>query len=214
MNAVAGCEGAGPIGGVDVFVCGARWRNEAGGTAPLRAKAGVRWHARSRLGNGICRNEASGNRFLRARLGDGILRNEATFFLQLAQNGEGFVETAFGGGHHALDGGEMRDPDLVGIEERSFDCASAAQAPELFGHFVHQDFLGLVDWLLFVAEFDLERVQCVRAFGRKRKFFGRQSVLREIEPHTLGASHEGVRRASKIGRKLLRRLGRNYFAIW
>ncbi len=99
------------------------------------------------------------------------------------------METAFGGGHHALDSGQMRDQDLVGIEERSFQDTGAAQAPELLGHFVDQDFLGFIHRLVFGAQFGFERVQGVRAFGRKREFFRRQTVLRKIEPHTPRASH-------------------------
>ena len=71
------------------------------------------------------------------------------------------METAFGGGHHALNGREMRDQNLVGIEERSFQDAGAAQAPELLGHLVDQDLLGFVRRLLFGAQFRFERVQCV-----------------------------------------------------
>ena len=40
MDAMAGSEGAGPIGGIDVFVRGARWRNEATVTAPSRSRLG------------------------------------------------------------------------------------------------------------------------------------------------------------------------------
>ena len=100
------------------------------------------------------------------------------------------METAFGGGHHALDGGEMRDQNFVGIEERCFEDAGAAQPPELFGQFLDQDFLGLIGRLMFGAEFGFERVHRFRDLVGKREFVGRQSVLRKIEPHTLGASHE------------------------
>jgi hypothetical protein len=53
------------------------------------------------LKNCAGRNEASGTARLRSQLGEGIWGNEATL----------------GRGHHALDGGQMRDQDLIGIEQ-------------------------------------------------------------------------------------------------
>ena len=70
VDLMAHFERAGPIGRIDFFVYGARWRNEPSGTAPSRAKADVPWHARSRLGCGR----------LDASLAGGVLiglRNEA-----------------------------------------------------------------------------------------------------------------------------------------
>ncbi len=113
MNTVTRCEGAGPIGRVDIFVFRARWRNEAVSNRFLRARLGCGQSDPS-LTVGVpigLRNEASGDRFLRARLGCGqldpsltvgvliglrneasrsftvavlCLRNEATVLLQLA----------------------------------------------------------------------------------------------------------------------------------
>jgi hypothetical protein len=69
MDAVTGFEGAGPIGRVDVFVCGARWRNEASGNRSL-------W---SRLCKGRFGRFWGFGRFSELR----ICRNEPTIFLEL-----------------------------------------------------------------------------------------------------------------------------------
>ncbi len=82
MDTVTRCEGAGPIGRVDIFVFRARWRNEASGDRFLRARLGCGQLDPS-LTVGVLiglRNEASRS-FTVAVL---CLRNEATVLLQLA----------------------------------------------------------------------------------------------------------------------------------
>ena len=84
MDAVTGCQGTGPIGGVDFFVLGARWRNEARMSCQLSAFSGqLGWRFfRARLC--ILRIEANcsiGRRQERLPHRLLLLRNEPTVLL-------------------------------------------------------------------------------------------------------------------------------------
>jgi len=90
------------------------------------------------------------------------------------------VETAFGGGHHALNEIEMRDQDFAGIEQPRFVGTGAAQAPELLGQFVDQDSFGFINRLMLGAEVGFELVERGGFFGADHQLFGIETVFEGV----------------------------------
>ncbi len=122
-------------------------------------------------------------------LGGGVfgeMRNEATILLQLAESGERFVEATLGGGHQPLhDRQHLGEGDHAGRgsfngHEPRFAFAPAADAPELFGHFVDQDFFGGVGGLMIGAEIGFERVEFGGIFAGVDEGFRVETVLEGV----------------------------------
>jgi len=115
-----------------------------------------------------------------------VLWNEATVLLELPQSGESFVETALGGGHEALDDGHHFQNGehavlVVAGNEFRFVPAVAADAPDLFGHFVDQNLFRCVGGLVVAAQIGSERFEFGGIFyARNDQIFGVETVLKSV----------------------------------
>jgi hypothetical protein len=65
-------------------------------------------------------------------------------------------------------------------EEPGFAFSPAADSPELFGHFVDQDFLGGVGWLVFGAQAGFECVKFCGIFAGADDRFRVETVLEGV----------------------------------
>ncbi len=114
------------------------------------------------------------------------MRNEPTVLLELAESGERFVEAALGGGHEALNNrqhfgeGDDAGRGSFNIHEPGFAFAPAADAPEVFGHFVNQDFFGGVGGLVVGAEIGFEAVEFGGIFAGVDEGFRVETVLEGV----------------------------------
>ena len=90
------------------------------------------------------------------------------------------MEAALGGAHHALDGVEVTELDAAAAEKRGFDAAGAADAPKLLGHFVYENFFGLIHGLMFGAEIGLKRIELGGFFRTSDQLLGVQAVLEGV----------------------------------
>jgi hypothetical protein len=115
-----------------------------------------------------------------------VLWNEATVLLELPQGGESFVETALGGGHEALDDGHHFQNGehavlVVAGNEFRFVPAVAADAPDLFGHFVDQNLFRCVGGVVVAAQIGSERFEFGGIFyARNDQIFGVETVLKSV----------------------------------
>jgi hypothetical protein len=84
-------------------------------------------------------------------------------FAKLCQGLEGFVESAFGAGHHALGGAQVGQRVLC--EQSRFQAAGAAETPVAVGHFGDEESFGFGLRLVLGEEAGAQSIEVGRVFA-------------------------------------------------